>query len=72
MTENISSEPVELCRNLRTKMYYVMGRFHNESGESSSTAQYWCLLSMQSFGLDGSYACPEQCRIGRCCYEDCQ
>ena len=65
-------QPVEVCRSLRTKMYHVMGKFHNEVGESSPTAQYWCLQTMQPFGPDGSYVCPEDCRSGRCCFDGCK
>lgn len=59
---------VTICRRLRTKSYYVMGRFHHEMGESSTTAQYWCLNTMLPFGPDGSYASPEGCLEGRCCF----
>lgn len=70
-TKATSQPPVEVCGRLRTKMYYVLGRFHNDTGESSSTSQYWCLNTMLPFGPDGSYACPEQCQAGRCCFEGC-
>lgn len=63
---------VKLCPNLRTKMYYVLGRFHNDTGESTSTSQYWCLHTMQPFGSDGGYVSPEYCQTGRCCFDDCK
>jgi hypothetical protein len=72
MEGNVTQETVQICRSLRTKMYYVLGRFHNDVGESSPTAQYWCLRTMQTFGPDGHYVCPEDCQTGRCCYDGCQ
>ena len=33
---------VPVCRRLRTKMYYVMGREHVDMREASPTGQYWC------------------------------
>ena len=72
MESSVEQETVQVCSSLRTKMYYVLGRFHNDIGESSSTAQYWCLRTMQPFGPDGNYVCPEECRSGRCCFDGCK
>jgi hypothetical protein len=33
---------IPVCRRLRTKMYYVVGREHVNLRVSSPTAQYWC------------------------------
>ena len=47
---------VPVCKRLRTKMYYVMGRDHVDLRESSPTAQYWCSRTAV-------------CQPGRACFE---
>jgi len=60
---------VPVCRRLRTKMYYVMGREHVDLRESSPTAQYWCSLTATVMGPDDVYCAPESCRPSRGCFE---
>lgn len=59
-----------VCALLRTKMMHVLGVIERDAWTSSSTAQYWCLRSMQDFGPDGELACPEDCQSCRGCYSD--
>ncbi len=67
----MKEQEVQVCAKLRTKSYYVLGRFHSDTGESSPTSVYWCLHTMHSYGSDGGYVSPETCRAGRCCFNDC-
>jgi hypothetical protein len=57
-----------VCRQLRTKMYYVAGREHVDLSRSSPTAQYWCSHTAIVMGPDGVYCAPEVCRPGRACF----
>lgn len=59
-----------VCGQLRTKQMHVLGRIDAESWQPSSTAQYWCLRTMQDFGPDDDFACPEDCQASRRCYSD--
>lgn len=59
---------VSVCRRLRTKMYYVLGRDAVEMRESSPTAQYWCSLTTV-MGPDEIPCSPETCRSHRACFE---
>ncbi len=58
-----------ICKRLRSKMYYVVGRDHLDLAESSGTAQYWCARSVTVLGPDDILCCPEMCRPGRACFE---
>ncbi len=58
-----------VCRRLRTKMYYVMGREHASLRESSPTAQYWCSLTTTVMGPDSLPCSPESCQTHRGCFE---
>ena len=62
-----ASNPV--CRRLRTKMYYVVGREHVNLRVSSPTAQYWCSHTTTVMGLDELPCSPETCRSHRGCFE---
>jgi len=58
-----------VCRRLRTKMYYVVGREHVNLRESSPTAQYWCSLTATVIGPDDETCSPETCQPDRACFE---
>ncbi len=63
------NEPAPLpnvCRLLRTKTY---GHGEWKRGDST-TAVYWCLATMQPFGVDDQYCHPHQCQKGRVCFEE--
>ena len=47
-----------VCRRLRTKMYYVLGREHVNLRVSSPTAQYWCSLTATVMGPDDAAVQP--------------
>jgi hypothetical protein len=59
-----------ICRRLRTKMYYVVGRDAVELSESSPTAQYWCSLTTTVIGPDELPCSPEMCGTHRGCFEE--
>jgi hypothetical protein len=58
-----------VCRRLRTKMYYVVGREHVNLRVSSPTAQYWCSLTATVMGPDDEPCTPEWCNERRGCFE---
>ena len=58
-----------VCKRLRTKMYYVMGRDHVDLREASPTAQYWCSRTATVLGPDDVYCAPGVCQPGRACFE---
>ena len=58
-----------VCAMLRTKKMHVHGHLHSAAWRSSSTAQYWCLRTMQDFGPDDDFACPEDCQTSRRCHD---
>ena len=60
---------VPVCRRLRTKMFYVVGRDAVDLRESSPTAQYWCSLTTTVMGPDEIPCSPETCRSHRACFE---
>lgn len=39
-----------------------------DTGEST-TAVYWCLMTMQTAGPDEQFCHPATCRAGRACYQ---
>ncbi|NUQ74218.1 MAG: hypothetical protein HUU21_11735 [Polyangiaceae bacterium] len=59
-----------VCRLLRTKTGF--GSMHAGAPDwragDSTTAVYWCLQTMETAGIDGSYAHPHACREGRSCF----
>jgi hypothetical protein len=60
---------VPVCRRLRTKMYYVVGREHVNLRVSSPTAQYWCSQTTTVMGADAMPCSPEACQPHRTCFE---
>lgn len=59
-----------LCRLLRTKTAFGTmqpGGPDWRTGESTS-AVYWCLRTMETFGNDGRLAHPHACLEGRACF----
>jgi hypothetical protein len=58
-----------VCRRLRTKMYYVLGREAVNLRVSSPTAQYWCSHTATVMGPDDEPCSPESCRTDRGCFE---
>ena len=63
------SDETPVCRRLRTKMYYVVGREHVNLRVSSPTAQYWCSLTATVIGPDDLPCSPEGCQPDRSCFE---
>lgn len=59
---------VLVCRHLRTKMYYVMGRDHVDLKVASPTAQYWCARTAVVLGPDDVYCSPANCQPHRSCF----
>jgi hypothetical protein len=68
--EPTETKPVHVCRRLRTKMYYVLGREAVDLREPSPTAQYWCSLTATVLGPDGVYCSPRVCHPGRACFQE--
>jgi len=60
---------IPVCRRLRTKMYYVVGREHVNLRVSSPSAQYWCSLTTTVMGPDSLPCSPETCQGHRACFE---
>ena len=60
---------IPVCKKLRTKMYFVVGREHVDLRQSGPTAQYWCSQTAMVIGPDDYYCCPEVCQPGRACFE---
>lgn len=60
---------VPVCRRLRTKMYYVVGREHVNLRVTSPTAQYWCSHTTIAMGPDALPCGPEACQPQRGCFE---
>ena len=58
-----------VCRRLRTKMYYVLGREAVNLRVSSPTAQYWCSHTATDIGPDDEPCSPEGCQPDRGCFE---
>lgn len=66
-SETAAETPV--CKRLRTKMYYVMGREHVDLRTSSPSAQYWCSRTATVMGPDDVCCSPEMCQPHRGCFE---
>jgi hypothetical protein len=60
---------IKVCRHLRTKMYYVLGRDHVDLRVTSPTAQYWCAQTAVVLGPDDVYCSPESCQAHRGCFD---
>jgi hypothetical protein len=65
----VVDEPPEVCRKIRTKTAFgsPAGGHDWRRGEST-TAVYWCLLTMESGGPDDGLVHPHGCRSGRSCF----
>jgi hypothetical protein len=61
---------VRVCSRLRTRMYYVAGRDHEDLREGAPNAQYWCALTTTALGPDDTYCSPSACRPSRGCFEE--
>ena len=63
-------EPLpRVCRHMRTKTAF--GANQEWKRGESTTASYWCLATLQPFGLDDQYCHPLECQKGRVCFEPC-
>jgi hypothetical protein len=60
-----------VCRKLRTKAAFgtLEGMTHDWREGASSTAVYWCLRTMETWGTDDRPAHAADCRAGRACFE---
>jgi hypothetical protein len=58
-----------VCKRLRSRMYYVMGRDHEELRVSSPNSQYWCSRTATVLGPDDVCCSPEMCQAHRGCFE---
>jgi hypothetical protein len=60
-----------VCRKLRTKTAFgtLEGLTRDWREGASSTAVFWCLRTMETWGLDQRPAHAAQCRAGRACFE---
>ena len=59
-----------VCRLLRTKTAYGTSERGAEWKRGDSpTAVYWCLGTMEAFGVDEGYCHPHACVKGRGCWE---
>jgi hypothetical protein len=70
MSEEKKRLPV-VCRKLRTKHGFgspAPGAPDWRLGQSS-TAVYWCLVTMETWGTDERPAHPHHCVEGRACFE---
>lgn len=67
-TAKDATRNVHVCKRLRTKMYYVLGRDCIELREASPTAQYWCSLTATVLGPDEMYCSPNVCQPHRACF----
>jgi hypothetical protein len=62
-------EKPAVCRRIRTKMYYVLGREAIDLTQSGPTAQYWCSRTATVIGPDDVACFPEVCQPNRGCFE---
>jgi hypothetical protein len=60
-----------VCRKLRTKTAFgtLEGLTRDWREGASSTAVFWCLRTMETWGTDQRPAHAAQCRTGRACFE---
>ena len=59
-----------VCRKLRTKTSFgtLEGLTRDWREGASSTAVFWCLRTMETWGLDQRPAHAADCRAGRSCF----
>jgi len=62
------SDP-SICKNIRCKMSYVPGSSEEYPSELSTTAQHWCIHTMNPVGKDGNFVTPHECDAERECFE---
>lgn len=62
--------PIAVCRKLRTKTGFgtLEGLVHDWREGVSSTAVFWCLHTMETWGPDQRPAHAARCRHGRECF----
>jgi len=60
---------LQLCKHIRTKMMYVMGRSELDLSIPNSTAQYSCLKTLSVVGPDGGVVSLHDCQADRDCFE---
>jgi hypothetical protein len=65
----MSEEKAQVCKRLRTRMYYIVGRDADDLQRSVSDAQYWCARTATVLGPDDVFCSPELCRASRACFE---
>jgi hypothetical protein len=70
MEETTPSSGAPVCRRLRTRMYYVLGRDHLDLQSDAPNAQYWCARTTIVLGPDDTYCSPSMCQPGRACFEN--
>lgn len=68
-TARDASAEVMVCRELRTRMYYVMGHDHEDLRVAAPNAQYWCARTMTVLGPDDVYCSPGNCQSHRGCFD---
>ena len=75
MSEEIDDRDIKrhlpvVCRKLRTKNAF--GSMQTGAPDwregTSSTAVYWCLKTMETWGPDDGFAHPHTCKDGRRCF----
>jgi hypothetical protein len=66
----LDGEPPRVCRKLRTKVAFGSPHpgIHDWRHGDSTTAVYWCLMTMETAGPDEYYAHPHSCQAGRTCF----
>jgi hypothetical protein len=63
-----NSDP-KICRHIRTKMSYVPSSDPDYVPELGTSAQHWCIRTMQHCGPDGHFVTPGECDHARECFE---
>ncbi len=63
-------DPPAVCRKLRTKMAFgsLQSGLSDWRHGDSTTAVYWCLITMETAGPDNRLAHPHGCQAGRPCF----
>ncbi len=61
--------PVERCKHLRSKQYYMAASAHPSGSNSGAPIACWCLKTMKAFGPDYQRASDDHCTSSRRCFE---
>lgn len=61
--------PVERCKHLRSKHYYLGTQGHPSGSNSGAPIACWCLRTMKAFGPDYTRASDDHCTPDRPCFE---